>query len=124
MKLITKSIFFARWNAYDEPLNVWVRDPLEWQGWQKYYPGRNDFNRTFIFSLMKFYHEEDTWLFGGVFRVKDLHEDQNCYNDHYYEVELTPTLEAFIGRLKLHSPYRERTTRSDSREFRESLRQF
>ncbi|MDE0085524.1 MAG: GIY-YIG nuclease family protein, partial [Candidatus Poribacteria bacterium] len=105
-------VHFARRNTdneYGEPLNVWVRDPSEWQGWQQYYPGRDDFNRTFIFSLMKFYHEEDTWLFGGVFRVKGLYKDEN--NDHYYEVERTPTLEAFIGRLKLHSPYRERTTR-------------
>ena len=107
-------VHFARRNDDGEdPLNGWVRDPSEWQGWQQYYPGRNDFNRTFIFSLMKFYHEEDTWLFGGVFRVKGLHKDQNCYNDHYYEVKRTPTLEAFIGRLKLHSPYRTRTTRVD-----------
>ena len=60
---------------------------------------------------MKFYHETDIWLFGGIFRVIALHKDQNCTNGHYYEVELTPVLEAFIGRLKLYSPYRERTTR-------------
>ena len=105
-------VHFARRNDDgEEPLNVWVRDPSEWPGWQQYYPGRNDFNRTFIFSLMKFYPEQDIWLFGGIFRVKGLHKDEN--NDHYYEVELTPALEAFIGRLKLYSPYRERTTRVD-----------
>ena len=104
-------IHFARWNSEIEPLDEWVQDRAAWQGWQKYYPNKNDFNRTFIFSLMKFYHEEDTWLFGGIFRVIALHEDQNCTNGHYYEVELTPALKAFIGRLKLHYSYRAKATR-------------
>ena len=101
----------ARRNSKTEPLDEWVRDRLAWQGWQEYYPNRNDFNRTFIFSLMKFYHETDTWLFGGIFRVIALHKDQNCNRGHYYEVELTPALETFIGRLKLFYSYRERSTR-------------
>ena len=101
----------ARRNSKTEPLDEWVRDRSAWQGWQEYYPNRNDFNRTFIFSLMKFYHETDTWLFGGIFRVIALHKDQNCNSGHYYEVKLTPALEAFIGRLKLFSSYRERSTR-------------
>ena len=94
-----------------EPLDEWVRDWSVWQGWQEYYPNKNDFNRTFIFSLMKFYHETDTWLFGGIFRVIALHEDQNRTNGHYYEIEQTPALEAYIGRLKLHYSYRAMTAR-------------
>ena len=104
-------VHFARWNSEIEPLDEWVRDRSAWQGWQEYYPNKNDFNRTFIFSLMKFYHEEDTWLFGGIFRVIALHEDQNCTNGHYYEVELTSALKAFIGRLKLNYSYRAKATR-------------
>lgn len=104
-------VHFARWNSEIEPLDEWVRDQSAWQGWQEYYPNKNDFNRTFIFSLMKFYHEADTWLFGGIFRVIALHEDQNCTNGRYYEVELTPALKAFIGRLKLHYSYRAKATR-------------
>lgn len=90
-----------------EPLDEWVRDRSAWQEWQEFYPNMDDFNRPFIFSLMKFYHEAeaDTWLFGGIFRVIALHEDQNRINGHYYEVELTPALEPFIGRLKLHYSY-------------------
>lgn len=90
-----------------EPVDEWVRDRLAWQEWQEFYPNMDDFNRPFIFSLMKFYHEEeaDTWLFGGIFRVIALHEDQNRINGHYYEVKLTPALETFIGRLKLHYSY-------------------
>ena len=94
----------ARRNSKTEPLDEWVRDRLAWQDWQEYRPNYNEFNRTFIFSLMRFYHEEDTWLFGGIFRVIARHE--NCY-----KVELTENGVPFIGRLKLLSSYRARATR-------------
>jgi len=97
-------IHFARWNKYDQPLDVWTRDRQEWQNWQEYWPSRNDFNRPLIFSLIQFYYETDILLFGGVFRVLARHQKS-------YEVELTDTLGEFIGRLKLRSPYRERQTR-------------
>jgi hypothetical protein len=97
-------LHFARWNQQHQPLEVWVRDPREWQEWQAYRPVRDDFNRRFIFSLMQFYHEPDTWLFGGVFEVFGRHTDR-------YEVRLTDEGAGFIGRLKLRSSYREPATR-------------
>ena len=100
----TYKLHFARWNGENQPLEVWARDKREWQGWQEYRPARDDFNRPFIFSLIQFYHEPDTWLFGGVFRVLARHADQ-------YEVELSAEGEGFLGRLKLRSVYRERSTR-------------
>ena len=69
-------LHFARWNGENQPLEVWARDRQEWQGWQEYRPARDDFNRTFIFSLVQFYHEPDIWLFGGVFRVLAHHADR------------------------------------------------
>lgn len=98
-------VHFGRWNDWEQPLDAWVKDHREWQGWQEYYPGRNDFNRKFIFSLMDFYHEEDSWLFGGVFEVTARHLGER------YEVALTDIGAPFIGRLKLRSPYRSRPTR-------------
>ncbi|WP_313595002.1 GIY-YIG nuclease family protein [Agrobacterium tumefaciens] len=97
-------LHFARWDKVSQPLDVWVRDRDEWQQWQEYRPGRDDFNRPFIFSLMQFYHQPDTWLFGGVYEVLHRHEDR-------YEVKLTQQGAGFIGRLKIGSPYRERSTR-------------
>ena len=97
-------IHFARWNDRQQPLLVWARDAEEWQGWQEYRPGRDDFNRSLIFALMQFYHERDAWLFGGIYRVLARHDDR-------YDVELTEHGESLIGRLKLGSPYRARTTR-------------
>jgi hypothetical protein len=97
-------LHFARWNRENQPLEVFVRDKIEWRGWQEYRPSRNDFNRPFIFSVMSFYHETDTWLFGGIFRVVKR-------SDNRYEVELSNDGNGLIGRLKLLSPYRVRTTR-------------
>lgn len=99
-------VHFARSNGDAQPLEVFVRNPDEWQGWQEYRPRRNDFNRPYIFSLMKFYHETNAWLFGGVYRVLERQEDS-------YKVGLTETGSGFIGRLKLYSPYRGRTTRAN-----------
>jgi hypothetical protein len=97
-------LHFARWNGEHQPLEVWVRDKQEWQGWQEYRPARDDFNRPLIFSLVQFYHEPDIWLFGGVFSVVQRHADR-------YEVESAQEGAAFCGRLKLHHAYRDRTTR-------------
>ena len=100
-------IHFARFNGKDQPLNVWVRDKKEWQGWQEYRPVRDEFNRDYILSLMQFYHENNTWLFGGIFKVLKRHEGKNAR----YEVELMEHCKEFIGRLKIRSPYNERAAR-------------
>ncbi len=98
-------VHFARWNGREQPLEVFVRDRDEWQEWQEYWPGRNDFNRPYIFSLVRFYHETDAWLFGGVYRVVG-------FCDGRYEVELSEIRSSFVGRLKLYSPHRGRVTRA------------
>lgn len=101
-------VHFARWNGYKQPLQAWAEDRINWVEWQQYWPGRNDFNRKFIFSLMDYYHETDTWLFGGVFHVIGIVEQNDCKS---YSVELTDQGAPFIGRLKLSSSYRKRSTR-------------
>lgn len=97
-------LHFARWNQIQQPLDVWARDKAEWQTWHEYRPARDDFNRRYIFTVMQFYHETDAWLFGGVYEVLDRRSDG-------YRVALTDQGEGFIGRLKLLSDYRNRSTR-------------
>ena len=99
-------VHFARYSREGnvQPLDVLARDADEWQGWQEYRPKRNEFNRDLIFSLAQFYHETDSWLFGGIFRVTGRPPGG-------YEVELTAQGAPLIGRLKLGSPYRHRSTR-------------
>lgn len=94
-------VHFATNNGESEPLDRWVHDTAEWQGWQEWRPDHDEFNLPFIFSLMRVYPErkDDVWLFGGVFRVVTRHRDR-------YEVERTHQGERFIGRLKLRSPGR------------------
>ena len=91
-------VHFARYNGDANPLDVWVRNPDHWQHWQEYKPGKDDFNRPYIFALMDFYPEADVWLFGGIFRVLGSTPDS-------YKVELTGQHQNFIGRLKIfHKP--------------------
>ena len=100
-------VHFARRNPRGRkvnPLDDWVEDRAKWIGWQESRPERDQFNRPCIFSLMQFYHEEDIWLFGGIFRVTARFADR-------YKVELTEELEDCIGRLKIRSSYRSRTVR-------------
>ena len=102
--VVDYKVHFGRYNGHNEPLDEWLIDRYNWVYWQEYFPGRNEFSRDFIFSLMNFYSEKDIWLFGGIFRVLARHEDR-------YEVELTEHGEAFIGRLKIRSSFRGRSTR-------------
>ena len=107
-------IHFARNNTAlepkngEEPLDVWVRSEAEWRGWQEHRPKNNAFNKPYIFSLMRFYPEdkENTWLFGGVFRVLERHEDR-------YKVKLADIRKNLIGRLKIESPYTDRQARTN-----------
>lgn len=85
---------FAVYNQEAQPLDVFVRDRGEWQTWNEYKGIRNDFNRRFIFSLTRFYSENDTWLFSGIYEVLGSMKDR-------YKIRLTDQAQAFIGRLKI-----------------------
>ena len=97
-------LHFARHNSFEQPLDVFVRSREEWKAWQEFRPKSNQFNRPYIFSVIDFYREPDIWLFGGVWEVLERLPNS-------YVVSLTKRGHHFIGRLKLHSPYRQRGTR-------------
>ncbi len=71
------------------PLNVFIRDKKEWEGWQSYRGNNDEWNREFIFTLIKYHNR---WIFGGIFKVIKRHHDN-------YEVELTNDYDGLIGRL-------------------------
>lgn len=81
----------------DHPLDVFARCREEWHGWNSYKTQKNDFNRKYIFSLMDYYHEKDTFLFGGIYEVLSINEHENRYN-----IRLDKLASEFIGRLKIN----------------------
>jgi hypothetical protein len=87
-------IHLASWNGDENPLDVFVRDRIEWSKWNEYRGVRNVFNKRYIFTLIDVYQEADVWLFGGFFRVLATHSDR-------YEVVLCEDHQDLIGRLKL-----------------------
>lgn len=91
-------LHLACWNGVDQPLDVFVRDRSEWDGWNRWRGVRDDFSRDYIFSLIDFYPEKDRWLFGGAYRVLSRKPINNAAS---YEIERLKESEPLIGRLKL-----------------------
>lgn len=87
----------AVWNGENQPLDVFARDREEWRGWNTYKTQKDDFNRQYIFSLINCYNEKDTLLFGGIYEVLSIDEQENRYN-----IRLDKTASEFIGRLKIN----------------------
>ena len=78
----------------DHPLDVYVADRGTWLGWNQWRGKKNDWTRDFVFSLMEFYPKTDTWLFGGVFRVLERHDDS-------YELQEVDDYKKYVGRAIL-----------------------
>ena len=91
-------LHLACYNQTDEPLNVFVRDRSEWDGWNAWRGTRDDFSRSFIFALIDFYPETDRWLFGGAYRVLGREEVNHAPS---YQIELMEEGRPYIGRLKV-----------------------
>ncbi|MCX5795077.1 MAG: GIY-YIG nuclease family protein [Elusimicrobia bacterium] len=91
-------LHLACWNGTHQPLDVFVRDRKEWEGWNRWCGTRNDFGRDFILAFIDFYPEKERWLFGGAYRVISR---KPVRNDYGYRIELLAESKPFIGRLKL-----------------------
>lgn len=87
----------ARWNGKQQPLDVFVKSKEEWFAWNSWRNDRNEFNQNHILSLVDFYPERETWLFGGIFRVLD----RIGMGAFGYKIERVETGQELIGRLKL-----------------------
>ncbi len=99
-----------------EPLDAYLRDFNEWMTWNSWSGRKNKkratdfFNRKYIFSLINFYPEQDTWLFGGIWKVLD--RDFVAPGDHPYKIELCEEYQNFIGRLKIKYAHKDRQVRN------------
>lgn len=88
-------IHFAVWNRTDQPLDVFVRDREDWEDWNRWRGGRDDFNRKYVFSLIRFYPQAQKWLFGGIFEVVKRNNDS-------YVIKSLDEYKDFVGRLLIH----------------------
>ncbi len=88
----------ARYNKIEQPLDVFLRDRKEWDSWNSWQGEKNEFNRDFILSFIKFYPEQETWLFGGIYKVLARRPEKNTNS---YEIELMDKGKNLIGRLKV-----------------------
>ena len=90
---------FAKINEHGlDPLVEWCKDSENLDGWQAWKGENQDFNRKFIFAMIRLPEDKQTYLFVGVFEViKQSDQKQG----HHTEVELTKQGEQFIGRLIL-----------------------
>ena len=89
--------------VYDEkdkehPLDVFVKNRDDWQNWNNCRGNKDDFNRKYIFSLIRFYPQPNKWLFGGIFEVKTRQKGAD------YTTELLDKGREYIGRLLVHHP--------------------
>ncbi|MFH0987805.1 MAG: GIY-YIG nuclease family protein [Parcubacteria group bacterium] len=91
-------LHLACWNNEENPLDTFVSDPMRWRKWNEWRGARDDFNRDYILSLIEYYPEPDTWLFGGIYKVLYRSPKKKAYS---YKIELSKETEQFIGRLKL-----------------------
>lgn len=106
-------IHLANWNGFNHPLDVFVRDKFEWEQWNSWRSTRDEFNRKYIFSLIKFYPETDMWLFGGIFEVLGRGDTNQA---HSYEIRLVEDRDDLIGRLKVRfaRPSRAKSVRLEN----------
>jgi len=91
-------VHLACWNGEIQPLNVFVRDRKEWDSWNSWRSAKDEFNRTYILSLIDFYPEPGIWLFGGIYKVLDRSLSNQS---HSYTVDLVLDHEDLVGRLKV-----------------------
>ena len=92
-------VHLASWNGHDQPLDVFVRSRDEWDMWNSWRSGKDEFNRDYIFALIDFYPEPGVWLFGGIYEVLDRGNEDFT---HSYKVRLTNHGQLLIGRLKVN----------------------
>lgn len=91
-ELSKHKLHLATFNGTRHPLDAYLTSWDEWVGWNAYRGGKNDFNRDYIFSLIRYYSEPSKWMFGGIFKVVQRLPDS-------YQLELLDLHKELIGRL-------------------------
>jgi hypothetical protein len=92
-------LHLGSYNREEHPLDLYLEDESTWKRWNEWRnPGtfKNEWNRDYIFSLIHFYPKENTWLFGGIFKVLDRPNENN------YIIDEVEKFKKYDGRLLLN----------------------
>ena len=92
-------LHLGSYNGESHPLDLYLEDEEEWKRWNEWRNPetfKNEWNRDYIFSLIHFYPKENTWLFGGIFKVLDRPDEGN------YVIEEVENFKKYDGRLLLN----------------------
>lgn len=92
-------VHLASYNGIIQPLEVFVKDRVEWENWNSWRSNTDQFNRDYILALADFYLETDVWLFGGIYKVIGR---QPVNQSRSYTVDRAVEGQELIGRLKIH----------------------
>lgn len=76
----------------DHPLDLYLQNRETWRGWHIWKGSKNDWTRPLIFSLIQMRDDPNTYLFGGVFRVTERHQD-------HYGIDHDPLYAEWEARL-------------------------
>lgn len=105
----TCKLHCAVFNGDEHPIDVLANDPAEWQGWNSWRAGKNDFNRQFIFSLAQDRHDATLWLFGGIWEVLERRPQPHARS--YDVVPRDDLMGPFVRRLYVRLPLTGRQRR-------------
>ena len=92
-------LHLGSYNGEYHPLDLYLEDEEEWKRWNEWRNPetfKNEWNRDYIFSLIHFYPKNNTWLFGGIFKVIDRPDSGN------YIIEEVEKFKKYDGRLLLN----------------------
>jgi hypothetical protein len=95
------TLHIARWNGQEQPLDIYANSRGEWPVGNRFPTDESSAPRNYVFSIIDFYPETDTWLFGGNFRVV---AQDPAVNEFSCTTEEIPEYSGFVGRLKIHMP--------------------
>jgi hypothetical protein len=95
------TLHVACWNGNEQPMDVSMRDTTEWFAWSRQAIEEEELHRKHVLSIIDIYHETDSWLFGGVFRL--IERDQTLYDSGLVIVEASE-YHGLVGRIKVRMP--------------------
>lgn len=109
-------LHFAKMAGGSRPLDVFMQSYTDgsddWKNWNRWSNGKDEFNRKYIFSLIQYHLENDTWLFGGIWEVIDKEEPFPRTEGYPYTIKLCDAYKKFIGRLKITYAHKDRSVRN------------